>query len=116
MKVPPAIWWVLIPTLITAIMPVIAQFYPTNEFFWSALIVAIGGAVVAAIQVWRDMQKEAPVGVPKPSAMAQASSSGAGDFAADEDTEYTYVTGPTGSTVTREVKPKKSFATRWLVG
>ena len=60
MKVPSAMWWVAIPILIGAIMPVIAQFYPTNQYFWAALVVAIGGAIVAAIKAYRDMQVVQP--------------------------------------------------------
>lgn len=59
-KFPGAFYWMAIPTLIGAIMPVIAQFYPVNEFFWSALVVAIGGAVIGIFATWRQMQGEKP--------------------------------------------------------
>lgn len=87
MQFPVAVWWILIPILIGAIMPVIAQFYPTNQYFWSALVVAIGGAIVAAIKAWRDMQPTQPP--PPPGVQADMSMA------------------PT---------PQKSFMRRWLVG
>lgn len=58
-NVPGAFWWILVPTLIGALLPVIAQFYPPNEFFWSALIVAVGGAVLSAVAQYRNQTTSA---------------------------------------------------------
>jgi hypothetical protein len=62
MRVPGFVWWIAIPTLVTAVTPVIATFYPTNVYVWSALAVAIGGAVVSAIAAVRAAQTQPPPG------------------------------------------------------
>ncbi len=74
MKIPPALWWVLIPTMISAITPVIAQFYPTDKVFWSALVVAVGGAAVAALDTYRSRtkKKKTPAPTPPPGVAADA--------------------------------------------
>lgn len=97
-KIPGAVWWVMIPILIGAIMPVIAQFYPTDQFFWSALVVAIGGAIVAAIQAYRQATATPVTPVSGPQAA---------NTPADGD-NYTWMAS--------KPKPEKGFTARWLLG
>jgi hypothetical protein len=67
MKVPNYVYFLVIPIFAGAISPVIAQFYPTSVYFWSALVVAILGAIVSAIAAIKQVQAPAPTidtGVP----------------------------------------------------
>ena len=65
MTVPNYVWFLIIPIFAGAIAPVVAQFYPTAEVFWSALLVAILGAIVSAIAAIKQVQQPAQ---PTPSA------------------------------------------------
>lgn len=60
MKIPGAIWMIVIPILVAAITPVITQFYPPATVLWSALVVALGGAVVSAIAAIQKAQPAEP--------------------------------------------------------
>lgn len=60
MKIPGAIWFIVIPIFAAAITPVIVQYFPTNEYLWSALIVAIIGAVVSALAAIQKAQPATP--------------------------------------------------------
>lgn len=48
---PSVFWLVLILALIPGVQMVLEQFFPATEYWYSALIVAILGAVAKAIQV-----------------------------------------------------------------
>lgn len=48
---PSVFWLVLILALIPAVQGILEQFFPATEYWYSALIVAILGAVAKAIQV-----------------------------------------------------------------
>lgn len=88
MKTPGAIWMIGIPILIAAITPVVAQFYSVDQYFWSAMIVAIGGAIVAAINAYRTQQSAAQPGSQPP--------------------------GAAGAPMPEA--PQRSFVSRWLLG
>ena len=60
MKVPNYVYFLVIPIFAGAIAPVIAQFYPTSVYFWSALLVAILGAIVSAIAAIKQVQQPTP--------------------------------------------------------
>lgn len=49
---PSVFWLVLILALIPGVQAVLEQFFPATEYWYSALIVAILGALAKAIQVW----------------------------------------------------------------
>jgi hypothetical protein len=51
MGLPSVFWLVLILALIPAVQGILEQFFPATEYWYSALIVAILGAVAKAIQV-----------------------------------------------------------------
>lgn len=56
MKVPSVFWFVLIPALVAGLVPVLTAFFPPATIWWSAAAIAIMGAIVAAVQAWRDSQ------------------------------------------------------------
>lgn len=60
MKIPNYVWFLIIPIFAGAIAPVVAAFYPTATVFWSALLCALLGAVVAAIAAVKQVQEPAP--------------------------------------------------------
>ena len=60
MKVPNYVFFLVIPIFAGAIMPVIAQFYPIDQYFASAIVVAILGATVSAIAAVRQAQSAPP--------------------------------------------------------
>lgn len=52
----------LILLLPPAIAPVIEQFFPTNTYWWSALLVVILNVIVIAVRVsWPDQSSKVPV-------------------------------------------------------
>ena len=49
---PGVVWVVLILALIPGVQAVLEQFFPATEYWYSALIVAVLGAIAKAIEVW----------------------------------------------------------------
>ena len=60
MKIPSVFWFVLIPALVAGLVPVLTAFFPPATIWWSAAAIAIMGAIVAAVQAWRDSQVVQP--------------------------------------------------------
>ncbi len=60
MRIPSVFWFVLIPALVAGLVPVLTAFFPPATVWWSAAAIAIMGAIVAAVQAWRDSQKVTP--------------------------------------------------------
>jgi hypothetical protein len=89
MKVPAAVWFVFIPALVAGLVPVLTSFWPPATVWWSAALIAVGGAVVAAVQAWKDSQTQ-----PKPPTLPEGVQPAAAPM----------------------VGPQKSFVRRWLVG
>lgn len=89
MKIPAAVWWVLIPLLTAALTPVIQQYFPQGTVFWADIAVAVLGVAAAFVAAWRAEAKPAPTP--------------AGQVA------------PEGETMIAPVS-EKSFVRRWLVG
>jgi hypothetical protein len=81
---------IVIPIFVAAITPVIVQFYPPATYMMSALVVALGGAVVSAIAAIRQAQPAEPaqseLGTPTPASAPMP-----------------------------EAKPR-GFASRWMLG
>lgn len=59
MKVPNYVYFLVIPIFAGALIPVISQFYDVNTYFWSALLVAILGAIVSAIAAIKQVKQPA---------------------------------------------------------
>ncbi len=53
---PGVVWVVLILALIPGVQAVLEQFFPATEYWYSALIVAVLGAIAKAIEVWAHQQ------------------------------------------------------------
>lgn len=53
---PGVVWVVLILALIPGVQAVLEQFFPATEYWYSALIVAVLGAIAKAIEVWARQQ------------------------------------------------------------
>lgn len=53
---PGVVWVVLILALIPGVQAVLEQFFPATEYWYSALIVAVLGALAKAIEVWAKQQ------------------------------------------------------------
>lgn len=53
---PGVVWVVLILALIPGVQAVLEQFFPATEYWYSALIVAVLGAIAKAIEVWAKQQ------------------------------------------------------------
>ncbi len=53
---PGVVWVVLILALIPGVQAVLDQFFPSTEYWYSALIVAVLGAIAKAIEVWARQQ------------------------------------------------------------
>ena len=53
---PGVVWVVLILALIPGVQAVLEQFFPSTEYWYSALIVAVLGAIAKAIEVWARQQ------------------------------------------------------------
>jgi len=53
---PGVVWVVLILALIPGVQAVLTQFFPATEYWYSALIVAVLGALAKAIEVWARQQ------------------------------------------------------------
>ena len=53
---PGVVWVVLILALIPGVQAVLEQFFPATEYWYSALIVAVLGAIARAIEVWARQQ------------------------------------------------------------
>lgn len=53
---PGVVWVVLILALIPGVQVVLEQFFPASEYWYSALIVALLGAIAKAIEVWARQQ------------------------------------------------------------
>lgn len=67
---PSVFWLVLILALIPGVQMVLKQFFPATEYWYSALIVAILGAVAKAIQVTYGDDLPTPVAGPPEAAAA----------------------------------------------
>lgn len=65
---PSVFWLVLILALIPAVQGILEQFFPVTEYWYSALIVAILGALAKAIQVTYGGGDSAPTVAPPPGA------------------------------------------------
>ena len=62
---PGVVWVVLILALIPGVQAVLEQFFPATEYWYSALIVAVLGAIAKAVEVWarqQGMTIETPAG------------------------------------------------------
>jgi hypothetical protein len=73
---PGVVWVVLILALIPGVQGVLERFFPSAEYWYSALIVAVLGAIAKAIEVWarqQGMQIEVSDGAPTPLAALAAS-------------------------------------------
>lgn len=53
---PGVVWVVLILALIPGVQAVLEQFFPATEYWYSALIVAVLGAIAKAVEVWARQQ------------------------------------------------------------
>jgi hypothetical protein len=53
---PGVVWVVLILALIPGVQSVLERFFPSSEYWYSALIVALLGAIAKAIEVWARQQ------------------------------------------------------------
>ncbi len=53
---PGVVWVVLILALIPGVQAVLEQFFPATEYWYSALIVAVLGAIAKGIEVWARQQ------------------------------------------------------------
>ena len=63
-NIPGAFWFVLISSLVAGLIPVLNQFWPTATVWWSAIIVVILGAILAAVNAWKQMQTQPPATPP----------------------------------------------------
>lgn len=71
---PGVVWVVLILALIPGVQGVLERFFPSSEYWYSALIVAVLGAIAKAIEVWarqQGMQIEVSDDAPTPAADVQ---------------------------------------------
>ena len=89
MKVPAAVWFVFIPALVAGLTPVLTSFFPPATVWWSAALIAVGGAIVAAVAAWKESQAKPPAPTPPEGVQPAAAPM---------------------------VGPQKSFVRRWLVG
>ena len=53
---PGVVWVVLILALIPGVQAVLEQFFPATEYWYSALVVAVLGAIAKAVEVWAKQQ------------------------------------------------------------
>lgn len=53
---PGVVWVVLILALIPGVQAVLTQFFPSTEYWYSALVVAVLGAIAKAVEVWAKQQ------------------------------------------------------------
>ena len=53
---PGVVWVVLILALIPGVQAVLEQFFPSTEYWYSALVVAVLGSIAKAIEVWARQQ------------------------------------------------------------
>lgn len=59
-NLPGVFWIVLILALIPAISAVLENFWPSSQYYVTALVVAVLGALAKAIQVWAEKTGELP--------------------------------------------------------
>lgn len=75
MSLPGVFWIVLLLALIPAIQTVLEQFFPATEYWYTALIVALLGAIAKAVEVWARKEYpgeiDLPDGAPRPAAAAR---------------------------------------------
>jgi hypothetical protein len=53
---PGVVWVVLILALIPGVQSVLERFFPSSEYWYSALVVAVLGAIAKAVEVWARQQ------------------------------------------------------------
>lgn len=71
---PSVVWVVVILALIPGFQTILEQFFPSTEYWYSAVIVAILASVARGVQVWAQEQGikiELEEGTPMPAASAQ---------------------------------------------
>lgn len=59
-NLPGVFWIVLILALIPAISAVLENFWPSSQYYVTALVVAVLGALAKAIQMWAERSGELP--------------------------------------------------------
>lgn len=66
MKIPSALWVAIILVLPPLLIPMVEKFFPSNAYWWSALLVVILNAIVLVVKMaWPDKVSEVtgqPVG------------------------------------------------------
>jgi hypothetical protein len=77
-KVPNYVFFLVIPIFAGAVIPVVSQFYDINTYFWSALLVAILGAIVSAIAAIKQVQQPTMADTGTPGVMPASAPAPAG--------------------------------------